>query len=288
MLQLRDEGVFVGAAHVEGRGAQHDGGHAGGADTSASRSRRRACSRRARRPALLAAAAAVRTISWPGGVKEGSKRRIARQLTPSSAARAMAILASTARGRRRRRAAGCRRRRERMRAPGWSRCRPRSWPMLTVTRAERLGLAGAAQRLGDRAWPWRWPRSRVGARGRAHPRRPQQRVERRAQPVDRVDAEMDVGAMRGRPVASISTHIKPFSPKRTTAGEPTSPMMMASPRRMRARGPSATGAERPMFSSSPASVSTTSPRQASRCSASSGQGEDRGGDAALHVAAPRP
>jgi hypothetical protein len=33
----------------------------------------------------------------------------------------------------------------------------------------------------------------------------------------------------GEPVASTSTHIRPFSPKRTTLGEPTSPQMLASP-----------------------------------------------------------
>ena len=73
----------------------------------------------------------------------------------------------------------------------------------------------------------------------------------------------------GDPVASISTHIRPFSPKRTTRGEPTSPQMLASPRACGTFSSSQPDPSDPMFSSSPASVSTISPAQASRCSASS-------------------
>ena len=69
-----------GAAHVEGRQAEHDGRHAvlaipariGAADAHVHGRRARPAPRP--RPRRCAA-----TISWPGSVKEGSKRRMARQ-----------------------------------------------------------------------------------------------------------------------------------------------------------------------------------------------------------------
>ena len=74
-------------------------------------------------------------------------------------------------------------------------------------------------------------------------------------------------AFRATPVASSSTQTLPFSPMRTTRGEPVSALSIASPTASSTFASRYCVPHRPPVSSSPTRVSTTSPFQASRNSA---------------------
>ena len=87
----------------------------------------------------------------------------------------------------------------------------------------------------------------------------------------------------GLPVAARSSHSMPFSPKRSTRGEPASPQIIASPRisgTVSIRNPVPAV---PMVSSSPARARTISPAQALAVLRHQRQGEHRACDPALHV-----
>jgi len=76
-----------------------------------------------------------------------------------------------------------------------------------------------------------------------------------------------MGAVSRPASAVISIQTNPFSPKRSTIGEPASPIIVASPVRAERYPADILVPRAPMLSSSPASVSTTSPAHSARCSA---------------------
>src|ERR1700730_7167793 len=180
-------------------------------------------------PSTSAATCTVRRIiSWLGSVKEASKRRIARQLTPASgASHSSSFCASksvvTPTGSR-----------ISARAMAWVGTRlgevpPSMVPIFTVTResvwaspapdsASEISLALLMASV-TAAGAWKGMASSSFSRSSASLSRSMALLPR-----------WTCAPCAGDPVASTSTHIRPFSPKRTILGEPTSPQMLASPR----------------------------------------------------------
>ena len=90
------------------------------------------------------------------------------------------------------------------------------------------------------------------------------------------------------PVASSSTHTLPFSPMRTTRGEPVSALSIASPTASSTLASTYCVPHRPPVSSSPTRVSTNSPFQASRNSARVTNASTSAATPAFMSLAPRP
>ena len=90
------------------------------------------------------------------------------------------------------------------------------------------------------------------------------------------------------PVASSSTHTLPFSPMRTTCGDPVSAFSIASPVASSTFASRYCVPHRPPVSSSPTRVSTSSPLQASRNSARVTNASASAATPAFMSQAPRP